>query len=501
VVHALFGRNVKDAPYSAVGNNVADDTAAFQAALNVGPGEVWVPYTATGYKCGALTIPPGVRLRFERGAKLVAPAALATSWIKATIAVHNGTEIVDGTFDATATASAAVAAVLDFSAVTSCANTRLEHNRIINAPVHGMFLSEATAQWTQAKKWVRDNTIEGHGIATTGFGIYADYIGSVEIEGNYVYGAGASDAIELGHSGPAWLGGLNAHMRARGNTCVNGQINYPFSDYAEILGNTVLGNTIQNDNNTANHVLIEGNTVLGAAPAAGFAGICASGRYAKIVGNEVTVVSGAGIQDDSQLLIDSVIEGNTVITSAAAPSGTGIGVGGSAASGGNVVADNVVVGKWNTALQVASSNNDIHDNVLDCAGANFGIYVDDSADTGYITSGNTIHDNKILGVPATLIRVGANSFPVLRNNTPYNPVGAVVVAVPASGTPVAAAPYDRTFYISAGAGSPLTMTLGAGGAAPVIPGGTFGTVFVKAGVSPTPTWTGGVAPTWIVEGD
>lgn len=52
-------RNVMDAPYGAVGDGVADDTAAIQAALDVGPGVVEIP--AGSYKLSAY-----LRVRADR---------------------------------------------------------------------------------------------------------------------------------------------------------------------------------------------------------------------------------------------------------------------------------------------------------------------------------------------------------------------------------------------------------------------------------------------------
>jgi hypothetical protein len=62
---------------------------------------------------------------------------------------------------------------------------------------------------------------------------------------------------------------------------------------------------------------------------------------------------------------------------------------------------------------------------------------------------------------------------------------------------VAAAGYDRTFYVTAGA-TATTMTI-SNGPAVVIPALAMGTVRVPAGQTVTPTYAN--APTWVVEGE
>ena len=109
-----------------------------------------------------------------------------------------------------------------------------------------------------------------------------------------------------------------------------------------------------------------------------------------------------------------------------------------------------------------------------------------------------IHDNDL----PTGIQGTADTTTVIRNNVGYNPVGSVTVAVPASGTAVSAAVYDRTFYVSTVSGTTAcsmavqngpTVTF-VGSVAQVVP------VRVPAGQTLTPTYTG-TAPTWVVEGE
>jgi hypothetical protein len=83
---------------------------------------------------------------------------------------------------------------------------------------------------------------------------------------------------------------------------------------------------------------------------------------------------------------------------------------------------------------------------------------------------------------------------VARANIGGEPVGVVTVAVPASGTAVAAANYDRTFYITAGS-STCTIALN-GVSLTTIPASALATVRVQATKTITATYSS--APTWAV---
>jgi hypothetical protein len=85
----------------------------------------------------------------------------------------------------------------------------------------------------------------------------------------------------------------------------------------------------------------------------------------------------------------------------------------------------------------------------------------------------------------------------IRNSTGFNPVGVQVVTVPASGTAVASAPYDRMFYITAAAGGCSIAV--SGGPTVVIPASALVPVSIPAGIGFTPTYTN--PPTWVAEGN
>lgn len=86
---------------------------------------------------------------------------------------------------------------------------------------------------------------------------------------------------------------------------------------------------------------------------------------------------------------------------------------------------------------------------------------------------------------------------VFKNNLGYNPVGTVSPSVPSSGSAVAAQPYDRTFYVTTGAGS-TTMAI-SGGPTITCTASALNTIRVPALETLTPTYAN--APTWVVEGE
>lgn len=462
----------------------ATDTAAIQAALNAG--HTILKPNGQYYVDAQITHPASTML-FLNGATVTLTSSLAASAFKGSTAVHQGSGIIGpGTIDATAVTSTSATAVIDFGSVTSCPDLCVQKVRIVNAPVHGIFVSESTK--TQAMKWVTENSVEGHGVATTGFGIYADYIGSVEISRNYVYGSGASDGIELGHSGIDELS-INAHLRCVNNVVVNGQINFPFSYDAEILGNTVINNTIQNDTNTANRVQIIGNKVINATPAAGYAGIRVDGTDAVINGNSVSVTTLDGIASAGGMTRWSV-NGNYIYSSSVASSGSAIHDNGGADSS---ISANVLDGANAGGFSYAFTTTGSYQNVTANTVCNGGVFngINDSG-TSNVFQNNNLRDLYNVAVSA------AAATAIVRNNTGANPIGVVTPAVPTSGTAVAATYYDRTFYITTGAAT-TTVAISNGPTITLQASAAGQCVRVPAGKTLTPTYTN--APTWVVEGE
>lgn len=86
---------------------------------------------------------------------------------------------------------------------------------------------------------------------------------------------------------------------------------------------------------------------------------------------------------------------------------------------------------------------------------------------------------------------------IARNNAGYNPVGKATPAVPASGSELAAALYDRTLYIKTAAGK-TTIAI-AGGPTIELTASALNTIRLPAQKVLTPTYEN--APTWVVEGE
>lgn len=462
--------------------------AAVNEAFAQGLPEVVVP--AGRFLCGALVLPPGVSLRLMRGATMVAPPTLATSWLSLDPQeTYTDLAVSGGTWDASAATSANVFAVLNLVAA-SVPGLRVRSVKVISAPGHGIFASE-NGPYSPDLKLITRCVVDGHGLAATGFGIYLDYIGNIEISRCYVTAANADDAIELGHSGPAWLSGLNARMTARANLAVNGQIQFPHSDNALIADNTVVGNTIQNDNHAAAGVTIVGNTVLGAVPAFGYAGICIHGTGA-IIGNNVSVVSGSGIQAATQEF-SGVIAGNNVTTTAtiSSPADVAIGSGGTSTPSDVIIASNVATGAWTQGVQVAAPSVDVAGNILALDGATEGVIVEPGNVTGYNSNDVRVIRNRISGATSPVVGPGgtATGF-VARDNEGYNPAAVSTPAVPSASTSLTnTTGVDCDVYIAGGTAVAVSINGTSTGQA-------AGTFFLPAnGTIDLGPYT--AAPTWV----
>ena len=113
----------------------------------------------------------------------------------------------------------------------------------------------------------------------------------------------------------------------------------------------------------------------------------------------------------------------------------------------------------------------------------------------------SIHDNDFsaLTTTGTALISSAAADTLAYRNRGYNPWGVVTESVPASGVPIAAVPYDRTFYIKAsGSGLGTTVVISNG---PTIIVPTSAVVPVRLPGAQTLTMTYSNAPTMVVEGE
>lgn len=119
---------------------------------------------------------------------------------------------------------------------------------------------------------------------------------------------------------------------------------------------------------------------------------------------------------------------------------------------------------------------------------------------GYAPAGSVISfdGTRFTGTVAIAAYYDPNNVLRFHNCPGINPVGVVTVAVPATTVAVAAAAYDRVFYIATS--SALAAVAISGG--PIIELPTTGVVPVRvpAGSTLTPTYAS-TAPTWVVEGE
>jgi Pectate lyase superfamily protein len=113
---------------------------------------------------------------------------------------------------------------------------------------------------------------------------------------------------------------------------------------------------------------------------------------------------------------------------------------------------------------------------------------------GTTWASSCVTDNQCIGGGSYDITWASTT--VVRNNPGINPFGAQTVAVPGSGVNLAAAAYDRTFYVTTAASSSTTMQVQ--GQNINLPNSACVPVFVPAGVIMQPNYL--VAPTWVVMG-
>lgn len=253
------------------------------------------------------------------------------------------------------------------------------------------------------------------------------------------------------------------------------------------------------DSNGIRDVTVTGNVCLNSANTTGTKGVQFQGvAHGSATGNTIRNNSGAGLWANDGC-VDIAFSGNNIDVPVTATSGQAYAIFISndvACTDVTVIGNTIRFSAPNSNAVATGGGSQTIQRILIAvnqilANANNAIRNDAPVINGYVV------DNQVGGSVGTINQGGGTGW-VYRNNNGYNPVGSQVVAVPASGTAVAAAQIDRMFYVTAGA-STCTMAIGGGGPSPVIPANGLASIRVPAGATVTPTYAN--APTWVVEGE
>lgn len=447
---------------SGVAANVAAETFAIQSAISIaqGKGPVFFPKPAVAYRVNMLTLQSGtVLLGFDLPTLILANGA-NTNLLTFADVVQTDTQIIGLSLDgngANQTAFSDIIGIIAGSVTLSFNRLVVASNTLQNAYRHGCFTSEATAGQSNNPKWIYHNTVNGHGLGTTGFGIYEDYSGNTINEGNFVTNTGTFDCIELGHAGPGSLATLGS-LTCVYNITKGGQINYPFSDNARIEGNFVLNSKISNDQNTANNVALVGNTVWAPGTTNADTGLQNAGAFSLIEGNYASVGQLSGCGNVTGSMSFCRVQGNVIASTNAGNSGNGIYLGntGAGASDSNTCLGNVVSGHFIHGIVIIASSDEVASNQVSLSGATDAIFVVGSATSGIVSQNGNIHDNALSGAATaiTLPVPGADGHATglrIRNNKGYNPLGVAAIAVGGSPFTYTNSDYvDEAVYIDGG---------------------------------------------------
>ncbi|HEY8999694.1 MAG TPA: right-handed parallel beta-helix repeat-containing protein [Candidatus Saccharimonadales bacterium] len=331
---------------------------------------------------------------------------------------------------------------------------------------------------------VENNTIRGAG--DTGIETGSGCIGSV-VKGNHVYGStnqgylirDAKDCILQGNttdvSSNAGVYVFNLNYRSQGINIIGNN----FLNVSSGQGILVNGD-VANYGGTVIDVKIVGNTIDG-----GTVSTSDGIRLYNVAGftisdNTITSCGWNGIAcgaTAAHSAYDGNILGNRIYGNSTQSSGSKNGI-------------NISYQSQNITI----ANNRIGESPTGAAASQkYCIDVTDATVSNVLIQGNFLTNY----TSAVITNASTAASVIFRNNPGYNPLGSVTVTVPGTGTAVAAAAVDRTFYITTSTGT-STFAISSGPTV-TIPASGFGTVRVPAGTTLTPTYT--AAPTWVVEGE
>lgn len=316
--------------------------------------------------------------------------------------------IIGGTFDGNrANQSAGQAVIMIEGSDTLLRNILLENIRVKNSYTHGIFITGDNTT-NRYRKTVRRCYVENHGsVSHVGYGIYVDYARNTSILECEVKTSNGNDAIEMGNQGEIYTIGNYIH---------DGQIQFPFASDS-IIANNILGtNVIQNDANAADNMIITGNQVLGATPAAGFAGITVYGANALIANNQVTVTSVNGIRvynGDGSVISNNWIDGTNKDTGGNA----GVYVDHSS----YVTVNGNQIKNFNTGIVLVYDYMTVANNMVRTS--NVGIELADSTSSGHVIVGTQISYNHLAGATTAFNPNNQTGYAVVHMNGLYVGIG------------------------------------------------------------------------------
>lgn len=370
-------------------DGAADDVqvqAAVNAVNTAGGGEIRIRAGAYSFS-NAVTLYSHIRMSGENKKTTITLANGVNNGIFVSLA-SGGYEdiIIEGfTLDGNATNQTGGgthgALVYITGSDTLLRNITIRDNTVQNAYKHAIFITGDNTS-NRYPKWITNNYIFNHGAGTVGFGIYTDYCPNTLIAGNTLKQSNGNDAIEMGHLGDCVC---------TNNYLVDGKIQFPFANNS-VISNNILGtDTIQNDANTANNVVITGNMLLGITPASGYGGISVTGSNPTITNNYILVTAQSGIRVFGSGT-GGIISNNFI-------DGTDPSTGGSNGIYPDHSNDMVITGNnihnFSVAVQVVFDNNTVSLNkIISCT---TGVKLANSSSSGHVISNAQIFYNDLAG--------------------------------------------------------------------------------------------------------